>query len=168
MTVLTSRRAVPAAADRRTVTVYELAGPDVPFWGYAYPERLTGGTVFLPGRLREDGTVEVGRTMLRGAYQPGVRAAARRTSRPGRTVLVGDAATDPVAGHGRRRRGRRRDVTSRRPRRTRRACVELGLDAASATVASRRSFRAALPPSFTLSSAQPSCASGSATSGRAR
>src|SRR5439155_14055280 len=95
LTVLTVTPAVPAVADRRRVTIYEFAGPDVPLWGYAYPERLTGGSVFVPGRRRPDGTIEVGRTIVRNRYQPGVRLDVAGIE-PGRAVLVGDAATDPV------------------------------------------------------------------------
>ena len=77
--------------------MYELVGPPIPFWGAAYPERLTGGTVFLPGRLVDADTVEVGRTIARGEYEPGVRLTLEDVS-PGRTVLVGDAETDPMPG----------------------------------------------------------------------
>ena len=77
------------------MTIYELAGSSVPLWGYAYPERVSGGTVLIPGRLREDGGVEVGRIIKRNAYQPGVELTPADVS-PGKTVLVGDAATEPV------------------------------------------------------------------------
>ena len=96
VTVLTVTPNLPAIADRRQVTVYELVGPRIPFWGYAYPERLTGGSLYLPGRRFADGTIEVGRTILRNAYQPGVRLAVDDVP-PRRTLLVGDAANDPVA-----------------------------------------------------------------------
>jgi hypothetical protein len=95
VTVLTVSPAIPAAADRRTLTIYELVGPELPFWGYAFPERIAGGSVFLPGRLRADDSVEIGRTIARFVYQPGVRLSVQDVS-PGRTVLLGDVATDPV------------------------------------------------------------------------
>jgi hypothetical protein len=96
VTVLTVTPNLPAIADRRQVTVYELVGPQIPFWGYAYPERLTGGSLYLPGRRFADGTIEVGRTILRNAYQPGVRFAVDDLP-PRRALLVGDAANDPAA-----------------------------------------------------------------------
>jgi hypothetical protein len=96
VTVLTVAPNLPAIADRRQVTVYQLTGDPIPFWGYAYPERLVGGSVFLPGLRHPDGTIEIGRTILRNAYQPGVRLAVADLPLR-RTVLAGDAATAPVA-----------------------------------------------------------------------
>jgi hypothetical protein len=95
VTILSVTPPVPAAADRRQVTVYELVGPAIPFWGYAYPERLTGGSVLLPGRRLSDGRVEIGRTIVRNEYRPGVALAVEDIA-PRRTLLVGDAETDPV------------------------------------------------------------------------
>ena len=71
VTVVTVTPAIPAAGDLRSVTIYELVGSSVPLWGYAYPERISGGTVLIPGRLREDGGVEVGRIIERKTLQPG-------------------------------------------------------------------------------------------------
>src|SRR5207248_8354212 len=73
VTVLGVSPAIPAVADRRTLTIYELVGPDLPFWGYAFPDRIAGGSVFLPGRLHADGSVEIGRTIARFEYQAGAR-----------------------------------------------------------------------------------------------
>jgi len=57
VTVLTVTPNLPAIADRRQVTVYELVGPQIPFWGYAYPERLTGlFTRDLPPEVQAPGT----------------------------------------------------------------------------------------------------------------
>ena len=95
VTVLSVTPAVPAAADRRTVVVYELVGSDLPFWGYDFPERIAGGPVYLPGRLHADGSVEIGRAITRFEYQPGVRLSVEDIS-PGRTVLLGDAVTEPI------------------------------------------------------------------------
>jgi predicted phage baseplate assembly protein len=97
VTVLHVTPPVPATNDRRAITIHEVAGPDVVFWSHAYPRRLTGATVVLPGERHEDGTVEVGRTLLRGEYQPGVRVRPADLE-PGRPVLVGDAETDPSPG----------------------------------------------------------------------
>jgi hypothetical protein len=95
VTVLGVTPAVPAAADRRTVAIYELVGPDLPFWGYDFPERIAGGPVHLAGRLHGDGSVEIGRTITRFEYQPGARLSPEDVA-PGRTVLLGDAVTDPA------------------------------------------------------------------------
>ena len=77
VSVLTVTPSIAAIADRRRVTVYELVGTTIPFWGSAFPERLTGGTVFLPGRLVDAETIEVGRTIAAGEFEPGRAAAAR-------------------------------------------------------------------------------------------
>jgi uncharacterized phage protein gp47/JayE len=95
VTVLGITPAIPAAADLRTVTAYELVGPQIAFWGYAYAERVLGGSLFLPGKLLPDGRVEVARDIARFAYQPGTPLAATDLA-PGRSLLVGDAATEPV------------------------------------------------------------------------
>jgi hypothetical protein len=153
VTVLTVTPSIPAVSDRRRVTVYELVGPAIPFWGSAYPERLTGGTVLFPGRLIDAETVEVGRTIARGEYQPGVRLRIEDVS-PGRTVLVGDAETDPVAGTVDSAAIVGSTVRFEPTPADKTSAHELGLDAASADpVASLVS--GPLPPGFTLSSAKP-------------
>ncbi len=95
VTILTVTPPVPATTDRRQVTVYELVGLEIPFWGYAYPERLTGGSVFLPGRRLPDGAIEIGRAIMRNEYQLGVPLAIEDVA-PRRTLLVGDAETGPL------------------------------------------------------------------------
>ncbi|MDQ6851956.1 MAG: hypothetical protein M3070_18855 [Actinomycetota bacterium] len=95
VSVLTVTPSVPATGDRRSVVVHELLAPSVVFWGHAYPGRLTSSAVVLPGVAHMDGTFEVGRPLVRGQYQPGVRLRARDLQ-PGRPVLVGDAETPPA------------------------------------------------------------------------
>jgi uncharacterized phage protein gp47/JayE len=153
VTVLTVTPSVPAIADRRRVTVYELAGPAIPFWGSAFPERLSGGTVFLPGRLVDAETVEVGRAIARGEYQPGVQLRLEDVS-PGRTVLVGDAGTDPVAGTVEAAAIVGSSVTFAATPADKTSVRELGLDGGSATPVVCL-VSAPLPSSFALSSAQP-------------
>jgi hypothetical protein len=153
VTVLTVTPSIPAVSDRRRVTVYELVGPPIPFWGSAYPERLTGGTVFLPGRLIDAGTVEVGRTIARGEYQPGVRLRIEDVS-PGRTVLVGDAETDPVAGTVDSAAIVGSTVRFEPTPADKTSAQELGLDEASADPVTCL-VSGPLPPGFQLSSAKP-------------
>jgi uncharacterized phage protein gp47/JayE len=153
VTVLTVTPNVPAIADRRRVTAYELAGPAVPFWGSAFPERLGGGTVFLPGHLVDAETVEVGRTIARGAYQPGVRLRIEDVS-PRRTVLVGDAETDPVVGTVETAAIVGSTVTFEATPADKTSVRELGLDAASADPVVCL-VSGPLPSSFALSSAAP-------------
>jgi len=97
VTILHVAPEVPATTDRRAITVHEVAGPDVVFWAHAYPGRLTGATLVLPGARHLDGTIEVARRLSRGAYEPGVRVRPADLE-PGRPVLVGDAETDPALG----------------------------------------------------------------------
>lgn len=95
VTLLTVDPGLPAISDRRNVTLYELAGPPIPLWGYAYPERLTTGAVLVSGRRTSDDTIEVGRTIAGAGYTAGVMLAPSDVSR-GSTVLIGDEGTDPV------------------------------------------------------------------------
>lgn len=66
---------VPAAASRRSVVVYELDGPPLVFAGEEYDGTITGDTLYLPGVavIDDQGTgVEVGRTIERNQFKPGV------------------------------------------------------------------------------------------------
>jgi hypothetical protein len=153
VTVLTVTPGVAAIADRRRVTVYELAGSEIPFWGSAFPERLTGGTVYLPGRLVDAETVEVGRTIARGEYEPGVRLRLEDVS-PGRTVLVGDAATDPAAGTVESAAIVGSTVAFEATPADKTSVRELGLDALSAASVTSL-VSGPVPSSFALSSATP-------------
>jgi predicted phage baseplate assembly protein len=81
---------VPAIADRRTAVVHELTGDQsIGFWPAAYPDRLSGTTVFLAGTWTGDG-VEVGRTIRRGAFTAGV-VIRREELEVGRRLLLADA-----------------------------------------------------------------------------
>ncbi len=153
VTVLTVTPGIGAIADRRRVTMYELVGSEIPFWGAAFPERLTGGTVMLPGRLVDAETVEVGRTIARGEYQPGVRLGLEDLS-PGRRVLVGDAATHPVAGTIESTAFVGSTVSFEATPADKTSVRELGLDAAAATSVTCL-VSGPVPSSFALSSAQP-------------
>jgi hypothetical protein len=153
VTILTVTPGIPAVSDRRLVTVYELVGPAIPFWGSAFPERLTVGTVFLPGQMVDAETVEVGRTIARGEYQPGVRLRLEDVS-PDRTVLVGDAETDPVVGTVESAAIVGSSVSFEPTPADKTSARELGLDDVSADPVTCL-VSGALPSSFTLSSATP-------------
>jgi hypothetical protein len=61
--------------DRRTVVVYEVVGPQLKFWNGSYGPSVNTAALYLPGKCVSDsgGTgVEVGRTILQNAFQPGV------------------------------------------------------------------------------------------------
>ena len=153
VTIVSVSPAVPAVTDRRQVTVYELVGEDIPLWGYVYPQRLAGASLFLPGKWSGDGTVEVGRTIASWAYQPGVMLSPADIA-PGRTLLVGDAAGDPVpatvaavalCGPTAEVQPTPADMST---------AAQIGLDAASAT-AGQAVLGAALPLSLALTAAAP-------------
>jgi hypothetical protein len=153
VTTLTVTPDVPAIADRREVTLYELVGPPIPFWGYAYPERLAGGSLFLPGRRFVDGTIEVARKISRGRYQPGIRLAATDIS-PGRSVLIGDATTSPVAARVESVELSGSTVTVAPTARDATSAVELGLDAGTANTLDGL-ITEPLPASFQLARSAP-------------
>ena len=87
--------ALPALPDRRTVVVYEL-GRELAPWPARYGDAVTGDTVYLPGRVTDDGAaIELGRRIERGAFTAGA------VLRPaeidvGRTVILSDARKAPV------------------------------------------------------------------------
>jgi uncharacterized phage protein gp47/JayE len=153
VTVLTVSPSVPATADLRYISVYELVGAPVPLWGYAYPERVGGGTVLIPGRLREDGGVEVGRLIQRNGLQPGVELTPADIA-PGKAVLVGDAATAPVPATVSAVSAVGASVLVETTALDKTTAVRVGLDAASATVLEGL-FGATLPSTFALSSPHP-------------
>jgi hypothetical protein len=153
VTVVSVTPSIPAVTDLRYVTVYELVGSPIRLWGYAYPERVSGGSVFLPGRLLEDGGVEVGRIIQRAKLQPGVELAPADVA-PGKTVLVGDAATVPVAATVSAVSEVGATVLVEKTATDKTTAVEIGLDPDSATILPGL-FSAPLASSFTLSSPHP-------------
>lgn len=88
---------VPAGGDIRNVTVFELIGPALRFWPFAYPAVVAASSVYLPGRRVGWSSVEVGRTIEKGAYKDGV-AVSLADFDPGRALLLTDAlASAPVS-----------------------------------------------------------------------
>jgi hypothetical protein len=89
--------ALPAAIDRRRVRVHELVGPQVRFWGRAYPPTVDRGFLLVAGAAVDASTIEVGRTIAGDAFAAGfpvdVRAMERR-----RSVLAGDDVTPGALG----------------------------------------------------------------------
>jgi hypothetical protein len=76
--------------DRRQIVIYELAGPPLPLWGYAYPAAITAGTVYLPGQRAAADRLEVGRTIEGQTYRPGVAIGSHDVA-VGRRILLADA-----------------------------------------------------------------------------
>lgn len=62
---------VVGAGDIRDLVVHELIGDPLRFWPYAYPSTLATGTVFIAGRRAGWSSIEVQRTIEKGAYHPG-------------------------------------------------------------------------------------------------
>lgn len=78
------------SGDIRDVVVYELSGPPLRFWPYAYADTVASSDVSLQGRRSGWSTVEVGRTIEKGAYKPGTAIDVADFAR-GRAVLLTDA-----------------------------------------------------------------------------
>lgn len=96
VTKLTVDPGVADIKDRRQVLLYELEGPPIRFWGYAYPDEITSPTVYLPGRRIDEETAEIGRAIEDNAYQSGVRIGLKGIE-VGRKVLLLDDRQTPVA-----------------------------------------------------------------------
>jgi hypothetical protein len=79
-----------ALADIRDIVVHELLGDPLRFWPFAYPDAVASRTVYLPGRRAGFSTIETGRTIEKGSYQPGTVIAASDLP-AGRRVLTVDA-----------------------------------------------------------------------------
>ena len=92
LTVSPQVQLAPAPA----VRVTELLGPPIRFWGYTYPATVAPTSVFVPGRVIGSQQIEVGRTIVRNAYQPGVALDAEAIDR-GRQVLLQDESDAVVA-----------------------------------------------------------------------
>ena len=90
---------IPQMIDLRRVLVYELEGDPITFWDADYPQALTGEEVYLPGVAVDDDEldtgVEVGRPIVRDAFEPGVVLFPSDIEK-GRTVLLDDDSGDPV------------------------------------------------------------------------
>ncbi len=95
VTRVTVAPSVGTLADRRTVVVFEV-GRELEPWGWRYPDRVTGDTVYLPGRLVEDGAgVEVGRQIIAGALANGVVLRPKELE-VGRAFVLSDEASRVV------------------------------------------------------------------------
>ena len=80
--------------DVRNVVVYELIGDPLRFWPYTYPDIVASSDVYLPGRRNGWSSLEVGRTIEKGAYRPGTNIDVNDLP-PGRAVLLTDAKGGP-------------------------------------------------------------------------
>ena len=95
VTRVTVSPSVGTLADRGTVVVFELGRALEP-WGARYPDRVTGDTVYLPGRLVEDGGgVEVGRQIVAGALANGAVLRPKELE-VGRAFVLSDEASRVV------------------------------------------------------------------------
>ena len=95
VTRVTVAPSVGSLADRRTVVVFEL-GRKLELWDARYPDRVTGDTVYLPGRLVEGGTgVELGRQIVAGALANGVVLRPKELE-VGRAFVLSDEASRVV------------------------------------------------------------------------
>jgi hypothetical protein len=87
---------VPAIADRRNVVIYEVTSPRIRFWGYRYPEKLSGTTVHIPALRIDPETVEIGRTIEKNAFTASARLSLK-TIEVGRQVILHEPSKTPTA-----------------------------------------------------------------------
>jgi len=76
--------------DIRDVVIHELVGEALRFWPYSYAGIVASSDVYLAGRRSGWSSIEVGRTIEKGAYKPGTSIDVADLS-VGRAVLLTDA-----------------------------------------------------------------------------
>ena len=87
-----------AGTDIRSIVLHELLGDPLRFWPYAFDQYVMSGTLFVPGRRTGASTIQIGRTIDKGAYKAGAIVDVRDYER-GRRILLSDAITEtPVGG----------------------------------------------------------------------
>jgi hypothetical protein len=86
---------VPTIKDRSTTVIYEITSPQIRFWGYRYPEKLSGSTVYIPAVRSAPETVEIGRTIENKVFVPGVQLPLQAVE-VGRGVILYDATELPT------------------------------------------------------------------------
>jgi hypothetical protein len=72
------------------VVLYELLDSQLRFWPFAYPHGLVSSDLYVPGRRSGWDRIEVGRTLEKRGFQPGVEIRITEFD-PGRPVLLLDA-----------------------------------------------------------------------------
>jgi hypothetical protein len=85
----------PSIADRRRAVIYEITSPRIRFWGYRYPDKLGGPTVYIPAVRIDPETVEIGRAIENNAFVPGVVLPLKNIG-VGRSVILRDSAEPPT------------------------------------------------------------------------
>lgn len=83
------------AFDIRNVTIYELTGPEINFWGYEYPESITEATVCIPGRKIDEERIEIFRSIEGYQYKPGIEISINDFE-VGRRVILHDEENKPI------------------------------------------------------------------------
>ena len=86
----------PSIADRRRAVIYEITSPRIRFWGYRYPEKLGGPTVYIPAVRIDPERVEIGRAIENNAFVPGALLPSK-TIEAGRSVILRDSEEPPTA-----------------------------------------------------------------------
>ncbi len=84
--------------DRRSVVIYELAGPQITLWPGRYQPLINDAVLYLPGRCVIDAQgigVEVGRTIQQNSFKSGVVIHLQDID-VGRKFLLKDAQNQPV------------------------------------------------------------------------
>jgi hypothetical protein len=153
VTRLTLDFAPSSISDRRTTVIYEITSPRIRFWGYRYPEKLSGPAVYVPARRIDLETVEIGRTVENNAFTPGLLLPLK-TIEAGRQVILRDSSQQPIAAEvtSVAAIGLDVDITTTPDDLTTALELRLNREEAQQLTGLRSS---ALPASFTLSSSEP-------------
>jgi hypothetical protein len=85
----------PVISDRRETVIYEITSTPIRFWGYRYPEKVSGDTVYVPARRIDADTVEVGQTIENNGFTAGTQLSLKSIEK-GRKVILRDATHEPT------------------------------------------------------------------------
>jgi uncharacterized phage protein gp47/JayE len=86
---------IPTINDRRTTVIYEITSPQIRFWGYRYPENLSGSTVYILAARIAPESVGIGRTIENNVFVPGVQLPLQ-TIEARRSIILRDATEPPT------------------------------------------------------------------------
>ncbi|MCI0343947.1 MAG: hypothetical protein L0221_00700, partial [Chloroflexi bacterium] len=97
VTVVGITPSLPATGDLRRFVIHELIGEPLRFWPYRYPDVLATSTVYLAGRRAGWSSIELERTIEKGAYKPGVTLEVHELAIDRRVIALDGQGGAPIS-----------------------------------------------------------------------